>query len=186
MHDVLAHTLSGLVLQLEGARLMASREGADPELAEAVDRAHRLARTGLDESRRAIGMLRGDELPGPERLDALARDFERTSDVPCGLEVTGPRRERGSDARLAVYRVAQEALTNVRKHAHPERVELHLGYEPEGTRLTVEDFGAVAPAAAANGGYGLAGMRERAELLGGRLDAAATPSGFRVELWVPA
>jgi signal transduction histidine kinase len=186
MHDVLAHTLSGLVLQLEGARLMVSRDGGDPELAEAVARAHRLARTGLDESRRAIGMLRGDELPGPERLDALTRDFERTSDVPCELEVTGPRRELGSDARLAVYRVAQEALTNVRKHAHPERVELHLGYEPEGTRLTVEDFGAVAPAAAANGGYGLAGMRERAELLGGRLDAAATPSGFRVELWVPA
>jgi len=188
MHDVLAHTLSGLVLQLEGARLMAAKDGAaDPGLAEAIERAHRLARTGLDESRRAIGMLRGDELPGPERLEALAREFERTNDVPCELEVVGSERELDSDARLAVYRVAQEALTNVRKHAHPDRVEVRLGYEPAGTRLTIEDFALSAPPPPApNGGYGLTGMRERAELLGGSLDAAATGSGFRVELWMPA
>jgi signal transduction histidine kinase len=112
---------------------------------------------------------------------------QRTSDVPCELEVVGSERELDSDARLAVYRVAQEALTNVRKHAHPDRVELRLGYEPAGTRLTIEDFAQSAPPPPApNGGYGLTGMRERAELLGGSLEAAATGSGFRIELWMPA
>jgi signal transduction histidine kinase len=190
VHDVLAHSLSALVLQLDGARLLARRGEAEPQLSQAVERAHHLAKAGLDEARRAIGMLRDEELPGPERLTALSLEFERDSGVPCELQVAGELRELDSDARLTVYRVAQEALTNVRKHARPARVELHLGYEPDGTRLTIEDFAANgdrAPAAALdNGGYGLTGMRERAELLGGMLSAAATERGFRVELWVPA
>jgi signal transduction histidine kinase len=88
-----------------------------------------------------------------------------------------------------VYRVAQEALTNVRKHARAGRVELRLRYEPDGVRLVVEDFAGPGAAPAGppdGGGYGLTGMRERAELLGGTLAAAATGQGFRVELWVPA
>jgi signal transduction histidine kinase len=192
MHDVLAHSLSGLVLQLEGARLMATREREriDPELAGAIERAHHLARAGLEESRRAIGMLRGDDLPGPERLDALAEEFERDCRTPCGVEVEGDERGLGSEARLAVYRVAQEALTNIRKHASPARVELRLRYETGGVRLVVEDFaapGAAPPGSGSDGGgYGLTGMRERAELLGGTLAAGPTGRGFRVELWVPA
>jgi len=192
MHDVLAHSLSGLVLQLEGARLLAARdrERLDPELGNAIERAHHLARAGLEESRRAIGMLRGDDLPGPERLDDLVAEFERDSAIPCRVSVEGGERELGSEARLTVYRVAQEALTNVRRHAGAERVELGLRYEPEGVRLVVEDFASAtaAPADADRngGGYGLTGMRERAELLGGTLVAAATATGFRVELRVPA
>jgi signal transduction histidine kinase len=83
-----------------------------------------------------------------------------------------------------LLRVAQEALTNVRRHAAAQRVELALDHSPDGARLTVQDVGA--PAAPAGAGYGLTGMRERAELLGGRLTATATDRGFRVELWVPA
>jgi signal transduction histidine kinase len=184
MHDVLAHSLSGLVLQLEGARLLAARGAPQEEVAAAVERAHRLARAGLGEARRAIGMLRDDELPGPERLPALADEFARDTGIPCETTVTGSGRELGPDARLTIYRVAQEALTNVRKHAHPDRVELRLGYEPGGARLTVEDFGEDAQQAGA--GYGLTGMRERAELIRGTLAAAPTGSGFRVELWVPS
>jgi signal transduction histidine kinase len=192
MHDVLAHSLSGLVLQLEGARLMATRERdrVGPELAGAIERAHHLAKAGLEESRRAIGMLRGDDLPGPERLGDLAAEFEGDSQIPCRVTVDGAERELGSEARLTVYRVAQEALTNVRKHAGAERVQLNLGYEAGGVRLLVEDFtapGAERPAAGSDGGgYGLTGMRERAELLGGTLAAGPTGRGFRVELWVPA
>jgi signal transduction histidine kinase len=195
MHDVLAHSLSALVLQLDGARLLAHQGRDSPQLAHAVERAHHLAKAGLQEARRAIGMLRDEELPGPERLQTLSREFERDSGVPCALRVAGEQRELGSDARLTVYRVAQEALTNIRKHARPARVELHLDYEPGGTRLTVEDFAldgerpslaALENGALENGGYGLTGMRERAELLGGLLSAAATEGGFRVELWVPA
>jgi signal transduction histidine kinase len=182
VHDVLAHTLSGLLVQLEGARLVAAQEGS-PELAATLERAHGLARSGLQETRRAIGMLRDEQLPGPESLPALVRDFERETGVPCRLAVSGTPRPYGPQARLALYRVAQEALTNVRRHAAAQRVELELRHSPDGARLTVQDVGA--PAAPTGAGYGLTGMRERAELLGGTLAAAATDSGFRVELWVP-
>jgi len=187
MHDVLAHSLSGLVLQLEGARLLAMQRQADPDLTDAIERAHHLAKAGLEEARRAIGLLRDDELPGPEGLPALATSFTHDTGTPCKLEVDGPDRELSSEARLTLYRVAQEALTNVRKHAAAIQVELHLSYETDGTRLTVEDFGANGrPTLNAGGeGYGLTGMRERAKLLGGELTATPTNSGFRVDLWVP-
>jgi signal transduction histidine kinase len=75
----------------------------------------------------------------------------------------------------------------VRRHARPQRVELRLAYGPAGTRPTIEDFDGNGPAPLADsGGYGLTGMRERAELLGGHLRAGPTATGFRVELWVPA
>ena len=188
MHDVLAHSLSGLVLNLEGARLLEGHSGADPQVGDAIDRAHRLAKTGLQEARRAIGMLRDDALPGPERLADLAAEFEGDSGVPCKVAVTGDGRDLGTDGRLTFYRVAQEALTNIRKHARADRVEIRLAYEPSGTRLTIEDFGSCRdrPAPADGTGYGLTGMRERAELLGGTLTAKPTGGGFLVELWVPA
>jgi signal transduction histidine kinase len=198
MHDVLAHSLSGLALQLEGARLLAIEDPADPRLAGTIERAHHLARSGLQEARKAIGMLRDEELPGPERLAALAAEFECDSGLRCDVTITGEPHQLGSQARLTVYRVAQEALTNIRKHAHADRVTVGLSYEPDGTRLTVEDVGAdrsllvllpgregAAGRAPDDRGYGLTGMRERAELLGGRLTARATISGFLVELWVP-
>jgi signal transduction histidine kinase len=188
MHDVLAHSLSGLMLQLEGARMLAADDPSDPRLPPAINRAHQLGRTGLEEARRAIGMLRDDELPGPERLAALAAQFERDRGVPCRLTCSGAAHELGSEARLALYRVAQEALTNVAKHARPERVEVRLAYEPAVTRLTIEDFAAAADRreVASVDGYGLTGMRERAELIGGTLITEATDHGFRVELDVPA
>jgi signal transduction histidine kinase len=188
MHDVLAHSLSGLVLNLEGARLLADRNGVDPGLADAIERAHRLAKTGLEEARRAIGMLRDEALPGPELLGGLASEFESDSGVACAMSVTGGERKLASDARLTLYRVAQEALTNIRKHADAERVQLSLSYESSGIRLTVEDLarpGQGRPSGDGSG-YGLTGMRERAELLGGTLTAGSTQAGFRVELWVPA
>jgi signal transduction histidine kinase len=187
MHDVLAHSLSGLALQLEGARLRASRL-EDDALVEALERAHQLARSGIDEARRAIGMLRGDELPGPERFPGLIADFERDTGIPATVDVDGERdiQVLDADARLTLFRTVQEALTNVRRHADAVRVELRLAYEPGGARLSVEDFGAPAAAPLNGSGYGLTGMRERAELLGGTLTAEPTDTGFRVELWVPA
>jgi signal transduction histidine kinase len=186
MHDVLAHSLSALALQLEGARLLARDRGADPEVVEAVERAHHLAGEGLSEARDAIAALRGEALPGPERLEHLVAAFSGDSHVT----VTGTPRELSSEARLAIYRTAQEALTNVLRHSAASRIEVRLAYEPDGTRLVVQDFGPGAPVtvggASPGGGYGLTGMRERAELLGGRLSADPTADGFRVELWLPA
>jgi signal transduction histidine kinase len=199
IHDVLAHSLSGLMLQLEGARMLASTPSSNGQLQAALERAHHLAHAGLEEARQAIGALRDEELPGAERLEQLAGDFTRDSGVHTRFEVVGAPRRLDSEASLTLFRVAQEALTNARKHAQPNRVELHLAYEPDGTRLVVEDHRDPAarpatvpasPAQRASGdehpGYGLTGMRERAELLGGELAAAPTHDGFRVELWIPA
>jgi signal transduction histidine kinase len=186
MHDVLAHSLSGLVLHLEGARLLAARD-AHPQLTDTIERAHHLAQAGLGEARQAIGMLRDEDLPGPERLRSLAEQFERDTGISCAVTVSGAAAELGSQTRLTLYRVAQEALTNVRKHARPCRVKLHLAYEPGGTRLTVTDFAENPPQPEPGGdhGYGVSGMRERAELLGGTLTADRTATGFRVALWLP-
>jgi signal transduction histidine kinase len=191
MHDVLAHSLSALTVQLEGARLLARSRDTDPDVTDAIERSHGLARAGLEEARRAIEALRGETMPGPERLPALAEAFREQTEVDCDLAFDGQPRELSSEARLAVYRTAQEALTNVRRHARPAHVDLQLRYEPDGTRLVVEDVRADGDAGPAQGerepglGYGLTGMRERAELLGGRLAAAPTDTGFRVELFIP-
>jgi signal transduction histidine kinase len=213
MHDVLAHSLSGLVLQLEGARLLALADPADARLADTIDRAHELAKNGLDEARHAIGMLRDDELPGPDRLAALTEAFQADTAVPCRFTSSGVAGDLASPVRLALYRVAQEALTNVRKHARPDGIEVRLDYLPHEVVLAVEDFqdaarveaaadfqdapeakGAVASSASSTpsapravpSGYGLTGMRERAELLGGTLTAGPTGHGFLVLLKVPA
>jgi signal transduction histidine kinase len=185
LHDVLAHSLSALAIQLEGARLMATDRGSDPEVVEAIERAHHLAADGLAEARDAIAALRGEELPGPERLQQLADVYPGD----CRITITGTPHELRSEARLAIYRTAQEALTNVLRHSAADRVEVELAYEPGVTRLVVQDRGPGEPVAVGpgspGGGYGLTGMRERAELLGGRLSASPTDDGFRVELWLP-
>ncbi len=191
MHDVLAHSLSALALQLESTRLLARDRGADEDITRALDQAHHIAASGLQDARRAIAAARGDELPGPERIGVLADAFGEQSGLPVAVEVQGAPRELAPDARLAVYRTAQEALTNVRRHATAERVEVKLAYLPQSTVLVVEDHahaGAPVPVGLglAGDGYGLTGMRERAELLGGELLAEPTANGFRVELRLPA
>lgn len=185
IHDVLAHNLSALTVQLEATRLLAEQRPGDPEVAKAIDRAHRVARDGLLEAKRAVGALRGDALPGPELLEDLVREFEAGGDVTCRLEVTGRPVPLSPEARLAIYRAAQEGLTNVRKHAHASKVTIRLQYRRGGAELTVEDV-EPSPARTSGAGYGLSGMRERAELIGGTLDAGPTADGFRLRLWVPA
>ena len=133
-------------------------------------------------------MLRDDELPGPDRLTALTRSFQADTGVPARFTSSGAPRELASAVRLALYRVTQEALTNVRKHARPSRVEVRLSYLEDELTLTIEDFSANPPgppATSPDSGYGLTGMRERAELLGGTLDAGPTDTGFLVRLRVP-
>lgn len=191
MHDVLAHSLSALALQLESTRLVARDREADESVARAIDDAHALAANGLQEARRAIAAERGDEVPGPERIGVLADEFRAQSGIPVDVAVRGEQHELAPDARLALYRTAQEALTNIRRHATPEHVHVKLDYLPGRTVLVIEDHApadappSAAPALAGGPGYGLTGMRERAELLGGRMLAGPTADGFRVELWLP-
>jgi signal transduction histidine kinase len=188
IHDVLAHSLTALIVQLDGARMLLTRERASEEAVASVVRARHLAQEGLDETRRAVGTLRGDRVPGARMLARLVEDFERDSGLRCDYSVDGEPVELASPAQLALYRTAQEALTNVRKHAPANRVQVNLRYAAGGAELTVDDFGS-APAPEPNGageGYGLEGMRERAELLGGSLEAGPRDRGFRVRLWLPA
>jgi signal transduction histidine kinase len=182
IHDILAHTLSALAVQLEAARVLADQRPGDPGIAGAIDRAHDLARSGLEETRRAVGALRGEGAPGPDRLRQLVDEFEHDSRVPCRLEI-GELPPLPPDLWVAIYRTAQEALTNVRKHAEADEVGVTLRHGGV-VELTVEDRGRI-KASMASGGYGLTGLRERAALLGGGLEAGPTGDGFRVRLWLP-
>src|ERR1700744_2186129 len=195
LHDVLAHSLSALSVELEGARLLALDRDVDSEVIAAIGRAHRHAAAGLDEARAAIKALRGDSVPGPDKIEDLIEEI-RAHGIEYTLAIGGEPRRLRSEAALAVFRTAQEALTNVRKHAEEaELVEIRLDYDPDGVQLIVTDSAGSGgeprvpqPAALAGtgAGYGVSGMRERAELIGGRLLAGPTEDGFRVELWVPA
>ncbi len=185
IHDILAHTLSALAVQLEGTRLLVEQRPGDPAALAALERASGLAREGLEETKRAVSALRGDELPGPEGLPRLAAAFERDSGVPCRLTVEGEPVALSPEARLALYRTAQEALTNVRKHAAATAVAMRLRYGPREAELVVEDEGAPRPPPLPGSGNGLNGMRERAALAHGRCETSPTPTGFWVRLWLP-
>jgi signal transduction histidine kinase len=185
MHDVLAHTLAALSIQLEGTRLLAEGRDSAPDVVAALDRAAGLAREGLAEARQAVGSLRDEALPGPDRLPALAEAFACDTGTPCTLQVEGEARELAPQVRLALYRAAQEALTNVRKHAAASRVAITLRYGRDEVSLCVENDGPSRPSPVPGGGFGLAGMRERAELLGGRLEAGPLEAGYRVSLRIP-
>jgi signal transduction histidine kinase len=130
-------------------------------------------------------------LPRLERLPALV-DETRAAGLTVALEVEGPVVGLPAGLELAVYRLIQEALTNVRKHAPTSRAEVRLCYEPDRVRIEVSDDGGPSGAAgetvrsAAGPGHGLIGMRERVNLYGGRMQAGPMPvRGFRVEAVLP-
>ena len=186
LHDVLAHTLSGLTLQLEAARLLAARNGTEPALRDAVDDAHRLARAGLQEARRAVGALRGEDLPGAALIPQLVEEHRLASAGPCTLGITGTPVALAPEAELALYRATQEALSNVRKHAPAAAVGVTLSWQRDRVVLAVTDDGVPAgPATANEPGYGLTGMAERAALLGADLETGPAAGGYRVRLAVP-
>ena len=190
LHDVLAHSLSGLSLQLEGARLMAEREAVSPALRDTLAQARRLAADGVREARGAVGALRGETMPGLGDLADLVAAFPADG-FGVRLEVEGVERPVPAETGLAIYRAAQEALTNVARHSSADAVALTLAYAPDHVALVVSDNGAgrgpaMPELAGAGTGYGLSAMRERIALLGGRLEAGPTAEGFRIELEVPA
>lgn len=192
LHDVLAHTLSGLALHLETARLIAADERTDPALRGAVDTAHRLSRTGLDEARRAVRALRGDERPGIASLDALVAEHRLATGAPCVLEIEAEPGRVPVEVQEALYRGAQEALSNIRRHAPGAGAHVRVEHRDGSIVLTVDNEAAartVVPASDGSTGWGLAGMAERAHLLGGTVEAgprdADGAGGFRVRLSLP-
>lgn len=142
-----------------------------------------MARDGLDETRQALSALRGEMTP----LEDFLRELVASSDGAT-FTVGGGRRPLSVEASQTVRRVAQEALTNVRKHAPGAKTDIRLEYGPGEVALEVRDSGASRPheeLTVSGGGYGLLGMKERAELLGGTLEVGPYEEGFVVKLKVP-
>jgi signal transduction histidine kinase len=192
LHDVVAHSVSIVAVQAGAAEALLE---SDPERArQHLAAVRRTAREAMSEMRRALDVLREDDTPhapqpGLVRLDDLIEDI-RSAGVPVELVEDGERPSLSPGLDLVVYRVIQEALTNVRKHAGAVPTEVRLRYRPREIELAVvNDGGAsgVAPSTnGAGGGHGLIGMRERVLLFGGRFDAGARDGGgFRVHARLP-
>ncbi|MEU3567246.1 histidine kinase [Kitasatospora sp. NPDC036755] len=189
IHDVLAHSLSAQLVHLEAARLMLDAGTDRGQIRERVVAARRMAQDGLAETRQALSALRGELTPVGDFL------VELTGRERAALTVTGTPRPLAAEAALAVRRTAQEAVTNVRKHAPGARCAVELRYLDGAVELEVRNTrpprgpsaGGSSPEelAASGSGYGLLGMRERAELLGGTLVAGPEDGGWRVLLRVP-
>ncbi|MGE7439191.1 MULTISPECIES: sensor histidine kinase [Kitasatospora] len=205
LHDVLAQSLSALAVQLEGARKLAERDRVDPVLRRLIVRSGELTREGLSDARQAVAALRGDDLPTVGRLNALVERCRRDLAMPISLSVSGqPQRALTAEENLALYRGAQEALTNAARYAAGAPTAVVLRYTPRATVLTVSDQGATATAttggsgagaasgpgtppadAWTGGGNGLRGMRERIERVRGRTHAGPTAQGWTVKMEIP-
>jgi signal transduction histidine kinase len=196
IHDVLAHALAGLTIQLEATSALIEQGADRDELLARVQRAHELAREGLRETRMAVGALRGDLVAAPAAIEALVGEYRAGAEAPAQLTIHGDRARLAGATGQAVVRVVQESLTNVRKHAPGAAVTvaIHAGEQPDDEIVVIVQDRATAPTlahaagslAATGGGYGLEGMRERARGLGGSVSAGAVQDGWRVELRLPA
>jgi signal transduction histidine kinase len=186
LHDVLAHSLSGAAIQLQGARKLAEREHAQPPLSDAIERASELVKAGLANARQAVGTLRGDALPTLAQLPALVDSYKDDMNLDVTLRIEGEARTLPADPSLALYRGAQEALTNVARYAPSACTTVTVRYERDRTTLAVDNgASATGPREGMGGGHGLEGLRERIEHAGGTISAGATPEGWRVEIEVP-
>lgn len=184
VHDVLAHSLGALSVQLDAVDALLERGGESDRARELVQQARRLALQGLEETRQAVHALRDEPVALAEQLASLAARGE------VQLTVAGAPRPLAANVGLALYRAAQEALTNARKHAPGAPVSITLEFDSRVTKLSVVNGPSPArepprDLSATGGGFGLQGMRERIELLGGRVLTAPTPEGFSVEVAVP-
>jgi signal transduction histidine kinase len=191
IHDVLAHSLGALGVQIQVARAVLKDTDDRRRTLELLDDAQRMASEGLTETRRAVLALRSDTPPLPEVLAELAATHQLRHQAPVTLEVNGEPRSLALEADLALTRTAQEALVNSAKHAPSAAVDLRLDYGADGTVLTAtNELSEPAPTAttafeSVNGGYGLTGMRERLLLLGGSLRAGPDSGRWVVTAQVP-
>jgi signal transduction histidine kinase len=192
LHDVVAHHISVISVQTGLARYVFA---SDPTTARgAIDTIDASAREALDELRRMLMLLRSDDegapaapMPGLARLEQMAQRL-RTGGIPVALTVEGSPRPLAPGVELCAYRVVQEALTNVVKHAPGASAEIRLAYEAHQVTVSVTDDGqgVIPDRVRAGGGHGLPGMRERAKLYGGQISVGPQEQGgFAVRLTLP-
>lgn len=180
IHDLLAHSLGALGIQLQAAVALLTDASDIDRALPLLEQARRLASNGLEDTRQAIEALRTNAPPLPESLRSLVEGHVDQYRTPVDLAITGAPHPLSPDASLALFRVAHEALVNAAKHAPSARIALTLEYGPDETTVSVtNDSTSGQPSATvptthsmnASGGYGLAGMRERLLLMGGTLTA---------------
>jgi signal transduction histidine kinase len=190
IHDVLAHALGSLGVQIQAAQALLTDQGDIERAVAILGQARRAATDGLNETRRALHALRADTPPLPDALADLGANHQRHYAARVDLDVTGQPRALPADASLALTRTAQEALVNTAKHAPHQPVRVTLSYQDGCTTLTVANPLRAAAAGrpaleTVNGGYGLAGMRERLLLLNGSLSAGPDHGNWVVTAQVP-
>lgn len=180
IHDTLAQGFISITAHLEVAGRSLPSDGAGRRH---LEQARSTAREGLTEARRLVRALRPELLESsslPEALERLVGRFSQESGVPAGVTVAGEPAELPQELQVTLFRAAQEALANARKHAGASlsRFDMTLSYLGDLVLLDAQDDGAgfePEAAFAADGGFGLAGLRERTERLGGRLVIESTP-----------
>jgi signal transduction histidine kinase len=190
IHDVLAHSIGALGIQIQAARSVLTDYGDIDRAVELLTAAHRMAGEGLTETRRAVHALRSDTLPLAEELAKATSTYGERYRVSVSLDSEGTPRPVPAEAEVALLRVAQEALVNAAKHGAGKPVTVRLDFDAAWVRLTVRnEVDAVAPRAVelstVNAGYGLTGMRERLRLLDGNLEAGREGTGWVVTAQVP-
>jgi signal transduction histidine kinase len=196
IHDVLAHSLAAVSVNLQAAEGLLAAESLPVDnlelkkAIECIDRAGTLTREGLAQARRAILALREDTAPLPDQLAKLAAQYQAAGDAQIQLTVTGEPRPLAEQIAQVAYRTAQEGLTNARKHAPGQPVTLDLAFEPGQVAVTVENplppDNQQKPLAATGAGAGLAGLKERAALVGGTLETGPADGTWRIELRMPS
>ena len=190
LHDIVAHSVSVMLVGVRGARdvLRTSPTVADDALAHVETSGEQ----SLAELRRILALLRepkdgAESRPQPSLadLDELVADY-RDAGLPVRLEVTGEQRPLPGGVELSVYRIVQEALTNVLKHSRPTRVTVTLAFRDSRLELEVVDDGTTPDNAIEMPGHGIVGMRERIALLGGELETGRrVGDGYRVAARLP-
>jgi len=197
LHDVVAHGISVIAIQADAAEAALER---DPALARAPLAAiRRSAKASLEEMRHLLGVLRdGDEggelapQPGLAELGALV-EHARAAGLDVSVEIDGEPRELAPGLDLSAYRIVQEALTNVRRHASGAPARVRVSWADDAVAIEVRDSGpgghvnggTQRTSSAGTGGHGIVGMRERARMHGGELRAGPSGDGFAVEARLP-
>lgn len=193
IHDTLAQGLAGILTQLQAAE---QTLGGSPAARRHVANAMHLARESLTEARRTVHAVEPAVLAEarlPEAISDITRRWSQANHIDAVLTTTGDARPMHADVEVALLRTAQEALANVAKHAHASRVGLTLSYMEDLVTLDVRDDGlgfdpnAKRANGSTNGGFGLAGMRQRVQRLAGRLAIESEPGGgTAISVTVPA
>ena len=191
LHDVLAHTMSVVAVQAGTGRLVGTNHPG--EAIKALTAVEETARSAMNEMRQILTVLRADgdtgasvtPTPGLDDLADLVAQVAEAG-VAVDVRVEGEPRPVPTGVGLAAYRIAQEALTNVIKHAGPARASVVVRYTDHDVTVEVSDDGHATASPAGAGGHGLVGMRERAAVHGGELIAGPAPNGgFRVSARLP-